>query len=48
MIPHTVLDALVDRVVAAVHPQRIILFGDHPGMVYRKALADGREIYHAA
>lgn len=105
MIPHAVLDALIDRVVGAVHPQRIILFGsaarnemgpdsdldvlvvvadgtrqgevsaavyralrrfgypvdvvvvresdlalfkDHPGMVYQRALADGREIYHAA
>ncbi|WP_005032181.1 nucleotidyltransferase domain-containing protein [Holophaga foetida] len=105
MIPQSVLDTLVERVVQAVKPRRIILFGsaardemgldsdldvlvimadgarrrdvsaqlyralrrfgcaidvvvatendvltqqDNPGMVYQRALAEGRELYHAA
>lgn len=105
MIPQHVLDALVGRIVEAVHPRRIILFGsaarnemrpdsdldvlvvmpdgvhrrdtstvvyrslrrfgyaidivvategdlaayrDNPGLVFRQALIDGKELYHAA
>ncbi len=105
MIPQHVLDALVGRIVEAVHPRRIILFGsaarnemrqdsdldvlvvmpdgihrrdtsavvyrglrrfgyaidivvatesdlatysDNPGLVFRQALIEGKELYHAA
>ena len=105
MIPQPVLDALVGRIVEAVHPRRIILFGsaarnemrpdsdldvlvimpdgihrrdtstvvyrslrrfgypidivvategdlaaysDNPGLVFRQALIEGKELYHAA
>ena len=105
MIPQHVLDALVGRIVEAVHPTRVILFGsaarnemgpnsdldvlvvmpdgvhrrdtstlvyrslhrfghaidivvategdlvehsDNPGLVFRQALLDGKELYRAA
>jgi predicted nucleotidyltransferase len=105
MIPQHVLDTLVERIVGAVHPRRIILFGsaarnemradsdldvlvvmpdgihrratstvvyqslrrfgyaidivvategdlsayaDNPGLVFRQALLEGKELYHAA
>lgn len=105
MIPQHVLDALVGRIVEAVHPRRVILFGsaarnemrpdsdldvlvimpdgvhrrdtstlvyrslrrfghavdivvategdlanysDNPGLVFRQALLDGKELYRAA
>lgn len=105
MIPQHVLDALVGRIVEAVHPRRVILFGsaarnemrpdsdldvlvimpdgvhrrdtstlvyrslrrcgyavdivvatesdlanysDNPGLIFRQALLDGKELYRAA